>query len=72
MIYDVDIDDDRFVSIDMTLTALGCSVPGEMPGWGRTRSGRFPGSPAWVRLVFDPPWDQSRMSEEARVALDMW
>ena len=73
LIYNVDIDDDRFVTIEMTLTAPGCPVAGEMPGWVENAVGGVPGvSGAKVNMVFDPPWDQSRMSEEARVALDMW
>ena len=73
LIYNVDIDDDHFVSIDMTLTAPGCPVAGEMPAWVENAVGAVPGvSGVKVTMVFDPPWDQSRMSEEARVALDMW
>ena len=57
----------------MTLTAPGCPVAGEMPGWVETAVAGVPGvSGAKVNMVFDPPWDQSRMSDEARVALDMW
>ena len=73
LIYNVDVDDDRFVTIEMTLTAPGCPVAGEMPGWVENAVGAIPGiSGVKVMMVFDPPWDQSRMSEEARVALDMW
>ena len=73
LIYNVDIDDDRYVKIDMTLTAPACPVAGEMPGWVENAVSAVPGvSGAKVKMVFDPPWDQSRMSEEARVALDMW
>jgi FeS assembly SUF system protein len=73
LIYNVDVDDDRFVAITMTLTAPGCPVAGEMPGWVENAVGAVPGvSGVKVTMVFDPPWDQSRMSEEARVALDMW
>ena len=73
LIYNVDVDDDRFVAIDMTLTAPRCPVAGEMPGWVENAVGAVPGvSGVKVTMVFDPPWDQSRMSEEARVALDMW
>ena len=73
LIYKVDIDDDRFVTIEMTLTAPGCPVAGEMPGWVENAVSAVPGvAGAKVNMVFDPPWDQSRMSEEARVALDMW
>ena len=73
LIYNVDVDDDRMVAIDMTLTAPGCPVAGEMPGWVENAVSAVPGvSGAKVTMVFDPPWDQSRMSDEARVALDMW
>ncbi len=73
LIYNVDINDDRLVAIDMTLTAPGCPVAGEMPGWVENAVSAVPGvSGVKVDMVFDPPWDQSRMSEEARVALDMW
>ena len=73
LIYKIDIDDNRFVAVDMTLTAPACPVAGEMPGWVETAVSSVPGvSGAKVTMVFDPPWDQSRMSDEARVALDMW
>lgn len=73
LIYNVDIDDSRFVTIDMTLTAPACPVAGEMPQWVENAVGVVPGiSGVRVNMVFDPPWDQSRMSDEARIALDMW
>jgi FeS assembly SUF system protein len=73
LIYRVDIDDDRNVVLDMTLTAPGCPVAGEMPGWVENAVAGVPGvQNVTVNMVFDPPWDQSRMSDEARVALDMW
>ncbi|MBI1981658.1 MAG: SUF system Fe-S cluster assembly protein [Methylocystis sp.] len=73
LIYRVDISDDGLVEIDMTLTAPGCPVAGEMPMWVKNAVGAVPGvSDVKVNMVFDPPWDQSRMSDEARVALDMW
>jgi FeS assembly SUF system protein len=73
LIYRVEIDDNRAVTIDMTLTAPGCPVAGEMPGWVENAVSMVPGvGNVTVNMVFDPPWDQSRMSEEARVALDMW
>jgi FeS assembly SUF system protein len=73
LIYRVDIADDRSVTIDMTLTAPGCPVAGEMPGWVENAVATVPGvKDVKVNMVFDPPWDQSRMSDEARVALDMW
>ena len=73
LIYKVDIGDDRKVAIDMTLTAPGCPVAGEMPGWVENAVAAVTGVQSCsVTMVFDPPWDQSRMSDEARVALDMW
>ena len=73
LIYKIDIDDDRNVAIDMTLTAPGCPVAGDMPGWVENAAGTVEGvQDVKVNLVFDPPWDPSRMSEEARGALNMW
>ena len=73
LIYRVDIADDRTVAIDMTLTAPACPVAGEMPKWVQDAVEAVPGvQSATVNMVFDPPWDQSRMSDEARMALDMW
>ncbi len=73
LIYKIVIEDDRTVVIDMTLTAPGCPVAGEMPGWVENAVGTVAGvAGVKVNMVFDPPWDQSRMSDEARVALDMW
>src|SRR3954453_9806000 len=73
LVYRVDVDNERNVAIDMTLTAPGCPVAGEMPGWVENAVAAVPGvQSVKVTMVFDPPWDQSRMSDEARVALDMW
>ena len=73
LIYKVDVDDDRNVTIDMTLTAPGCPVAGDMPGWVENAVGAVEGvNGVKVNLVFEPPWDHSRMSDEARVALNMW
>lgn len=72
LIYKVDIDDDRKVDIDMTLTAPGCPVAGDMPGWIENAARTVEGvEDVEVRLTFDPPWDPSRMSDEARLALNM-
>ena len=72
LIYKVDIDDDYKVDIDMTLTAPGCPVAGDMPGWIETAARTVDGvQDVEVRLTFDPPWDPSRMSDEARLALNM-
>jgi FeS assembly SUF system protein len=73
LIYKVDIDDDRNVTVDMTLTSPGCPVAGEMPAWVQNAVGAVEGvANVEVNLTFDPPWDMSRMSEEARVALGMF
>lgn len=73
LIYAVDVDDDRNVTVTMTLTAPGCPVAGEMPKWVEDAVNTVPGvSGTKVTLTFDPPWDQSRMSDEARLALNMF
>jgi FeS assembly SUF system protein len=73
LIYKVDLDDDRNLVIDMTLTAPGCPVAGEMPGWVENAARAVEGiQDVTVNMVFDPPWDASRMSEEAQVALNWW
>ncbi len=73
LIYKVEIDDDRNVAIDMTLTAPGCPVAGEMPIWVENAVNAVPGvAETKVNIVFDPPWDQSRMSDEARLAVGMF
>lgn len=70
LIYKIDIEDDRSVKIDMTLTAPGCPVAGEMPGWVQNAVGSVEGiSDVDVKMVFDPPWTPDRMSEEAQVAV---
>jgi FeS assembly SUF system protein len=73
LIYLVEVDASRFVNIDMTLTAPGCPVAGEMPKWVEDAVAGVTGiAGVKVNMVFDPPWDQSRMSDEARVSLNMW
>ena len=73
LIYKVDLDDNRNLSIDTTLTAPGCPVAGEMPGWVENAARSVEGiQDVTVNMVFDPPWDASRMSEEAQVALNWW
>lgn len=70
LIYRIDIEDDRSVKIDMTLTAPGCPVAGEMPGWVHDAVSTVEGvGPVDVEMVFDPPWTPDRMSEEAQVAV---
>jgi FeS assembly SUF system protein len=73
LIYRVDLDDDRNLTIDMTLTAPGCPVAGDMPGWVENAALSVEGiQSVTVNMVFDPPWDAERMSEEAKVALNWW
>jgi FeS assembly SUF system protein len=73
LIYKIDVDDDRNVAIEMTLTAPGCPVAGEMPQWVENAVASVPGvGQVSVKLTFDPPWEQSRMSDEARLALNMF
>ncbi len=70
LIYKIDIEDDRSVKIDMTLTAPGCPVAGEMPGWVQNAVASVEGvGDVDVTMVFDPPWTPDRMSEEAQVAV---
>jgi len=72
LIYKVDINDEGFVDIDMTLTAPGCPVAGEMPGWVETAARKVNGvTGAKVNLVFEPPWTPARMSDEAKLELNM-
>ena len=73
LIYKVDLSDDRDVAIEMTLTAPGCPVAGEMPGWVEDAVKKVEGvRSARAQLVFDPPWDPSKMSDEAKLALNMF
>lgn len=73
LIYKIDIDDNRDIIVDMTLTAPGCPVAGEMPIWVQNAVASVEGvNDVRVNMVFDPPWDPSRMSDEARVALNMF
>ncbi len=73
LIYKVDIDDRRMVTIDMTLTTPNCPSAAELPGQVEIAVAGVSGvREAKVNIVWDPPWDPSRMSDEARSALDMW
>jgi len=73
LIYRVDVSDDKDVVVDMTLTAPGCPVAGEMPGWVEDAVRTVEGvKSARANLVFDPPWDPSRMSDEAKLQLNMF
>lgn len=73
LIYKVDIADDRSIVVDMTLTTPNCPAAVELPGMVENAVSAVPGvGPVKVNVTFDPPWDQSRMSEEARLALNLW
>ena len=73
LIYSLDIAADGSASIRMTLTAPACPVAGEMPGdVARAVAGVAGIGEVTVELVWDPPWNKDMMSEEAKVALDMW
>ncbi len=73
LIYKVDIDDDRMVKIDMTLTTPNCPSAAELPTQVENAVAGVPGvREAKVNIVWDPPWDPSRMSDEARTTLNMW
>ena len=73
LIYKVEIGEDRLAKIDMTLTAPGCPVAGELIRSVESAAGAVAGILAVnVTMVFDPPWDQGRMSDEARIALDLF
>jgi FeS assembly SUF system protein len=73
LIYKVDVSDDLAVAIEMTLTAPGCPVAGEMPGWVQEAVMKIDGVKSCdVNLVFDPAWDPSRMSDEAKLQLNMF
>ena len=73
LIYKVDVSDERDVAVDMTLTAPGCPVAGEMPGWVEDAIRSIPDvRNIKVDLVFDPPWDPARMSDEAKLQLNMF
>ena len=72
LIYKVDVSDDKHVAIDMTLTAPGCPVAGEMPGWVEDAVMELPDIKSCVvELVFDPPWGRHMMSEAAKLETGM-
>jgi FeS assembly SUF system protein len=73
LIYRIDIADDRQVTIDMTLTTPNCPAAQELPIMVENAVSSVPGvGPTKVNIVWDPPWDPSRMSDEARTVLNMW
>jgi FeS assembly SUF system protein len=73
LIYRIDIADDRAVTIDMTLTTPNCPSAQELPGMVENAAASVAGvGPVSVNIVWDPPWEPSRMSDEARMVLNMW
>jgi len=73
LIYKVDVADNLDVTVDMTLTAPGCPVAGEMPNMVRSALQGVPGvGEVTVNMTFDPPWTPDRMSEEAKLELNMF
>lgn len=73
LIYKLDVADNLDVTVDMTLTAPGCPVAGEMPNMVRSALQGVPGvGEVTVNMTFDPPWTPERMSEEAKLELNMF
>jgi FeS assembly SUF system protein len=73
LIYKIDIGDDRTVKIDMSLTSPNCPSAQELPVMVENAVSSVPGvKETKVEVVWDPPWDPSRMSDEARLVLNMW
>ena len=72
LIYKVELEDDRTLKVDMTLTAPGCPVAGEMPVWVQEACEVIAGvRRVEVAMTFDPPWTPDRMSDEAKLELNM-
>ena len=73
LIYKIDISDEREVTIDMTLTTPNCPAAQDLPVMVENAVSSVPGvGQTKVNIVWDPPWDPSRMSDEARTVLNMW
>jgi FeS assembly SUF system protein len=73
LIYRIDISDEREVTIDMTLTTPNCPAAQDLPVMVENAVSSVPGvGQTKVNVVWDPPWDPSRMSDEARTVLNMW
>jgi FeS assembly SUF system protein len=73
LIYKIDIADDRSVKVDMTLTTPNCPSAQELPQMVENAVSSVAGvGKVDVAVVWDPPWDQSRMTDEARLVLNMW
>ena len=73
LIYKIDIGDDRGVKIDMSLTSPNCPAAQDLPIMVENAVSSVPGvKETKVEVVWEPPWDPSRMSDEARLVLNMW
>jgi FeS assembly SUF system protein len=73
LIYKIDIGDDRAIAVDMTLTTPNCPSAQELPSMVENAVASVPGvGPVTIKVVWEPPWDPSRMSDEARAVLNMW
>jgi FeS assembly SUF system protein len=73
LIYKVDVADNYDTTVDMTLTAPGCPVAGEMPGMVQQALETIDGvGKVTVNMTFDPPWTPERMSDEAKLELNMY
>ncbi len=73
LIYRIEIGDDRQIDIDMTLTTPNCPSAQELPAMVENAVSGVAGvGPVNVQVVWEPPWEPSRMSDEARVVLNMW
>jgi FeS assembly SUF system protein len=73
LIYRIEIADDRAVTVDMTLTTPNCPAAQDLPTMVENAVASVAGvGPVKVNVVWDPPWDQTRMSDEARATLNMW
>jgi FeS assembly SUF system protein len=73
LVYRIDIADDRKVTVEMTLTTPNCPSAQELPTMVENAVASVPGvGEVKVDIVWDPPWDPSRMSDEARAVLNMW
>jgi len=73
LIYKVDIKDDRAVDVQMTLTTPNCPAAGDLPNFVENALASVPGvGPVTVNVVWEPPWTPDRMSDEARLVLNMW
>jgi FeS assembly SUF system protein len=73
LIYKVDVSDAKDIAVDMTLTAPNCPVAGEMPMMVKAALEKVDGAgEVTVNMVFDPPWTPDKMSEEAKLELNMF